>query len=177
MTGSLAAVAAFSMALGGILASDRLFLGLLKHLLNCPMQIFQEHSMGQFINRYSSDIAEIDFIVPFTIRSMVNILLQLASVLGLILYAVPAFGIIIPILVILYYVLQRFYVATSRQLKRLESTLRSPIFSHFGESISGVSTIRAYGQQSRFISDSERKVDVNNQCYFPSIVSNRYVFL
>ncbi len=73
--------------------------------------------------------------------------------------------------------LQRFYVATSRQLKRLESVSRSPIYSHFGETIQGASTIRAYRQQEKFISDSEAKVDKNQVAYFPSIVSNRLVNL
>ena len=73
--------------------------------------------------------------------------------------------------------LQKFYVATSRQLKRLESVTRSPIYSHFGETLSGVQTIRAYGATKRFIADSNNKVDTNQRCYFPSFIANRWLAL
>ena len=72
-----------------------------------------------------------------------------------------------------FFTFQRFYVATSRQLKRLESISRSPIFSHFGETVQGASTIRAYGQQERFILESEARVDENIICYYPGLASNR----
>ncbi|XP_014673768.1 PREDICTED: multidrug resistance-associated protein 1-like [Priapulus caudatus] len=67
----------------------------------------------------------------------------------------------------------RFYVATSRQLKRLESVSRSPIYTHFTETLQGASTIRAYRVQQRFIGENESRIDENAICYFPSIVSNR----
>jgi len=69
---------------------------------------------------------------------------------------------------------QRFYVRTSRQLKRLESVTRSPIYSHFSETLSGVTTVRAYGHQRRFILESEERVDKNQKCYYPNIISNRF---
>lgn len=66
-------------------------------------------------------------------------------------------------------------MATSRQLKRLESVSRSPIYSHFGESVTGASAIRAFNEQDRFIAESEAKVDHNQLAYFPSIVANRWL--
>lgn len=71
--------------------------------------------------------------------------------------------------------MQKFYVPTSRQLKRLESVTRSPIFSHFSETLSGVSTIRAFGATKAFICESHRRVDWNLRCFYPKFLSNRWL--
>ena len=70
--------------------------------------------------------------------------------------------------------LQRFYIATSRQLERLVSVTRSPIYSHFQESIDGASSIRAYRQQQRFSQECERRVDNNNIVYYLRTSANRW---
>ena len=64
-------------------------------------------------------------------------------------------------------------MATSRQLKRLESVSRSPIFSHFFETINGVSTIRAFGVQRQFIDTGDAKVDENQMAAYPATMANR----
>lgn len=75
----------------------------------------------------------------------------------------------------MYYYVQRYYLRTSRELKRLDSVSRSPIYAHFQESLGGISTIRAYRQQLRFAKENEWRVDSNLRAYFPSINANRYV--
>uniref|UniRef100_A0A8C5SIY1 Uncharacterized protein n=1 Tax=Laticauda laticaudata TaxID=8630 RepID=A0A8C5SIY1_LATLA len=69
----------------------------------------------------------------------------------------------------------QFYVATSRQLRRLDSVTRSPIYSHFGETVSGLSVIRAFGHQERFLQHNEKIVDVNQKSVYSWLVSNRWL--
>ena len=60
-------------------------------------------------------------------------------------------------------------------MKRLESISRSPIYSHFGETVSGATTIRAYAKSQSFIATNEKKIDENQVCYYPTFVSSRWL--
>jgi ATP-binding cassette subfamily C (CFTR/MRP) protein 1 len=64
-----------------------------------------------------------------------------------------------------------------RQLRRLNSVSKSPIFSHFGESLTGVTSIRAYNVEKRFIDIMDKKIDENLIYFYPEHVSNRSLFL
>lgn len=69
---------------------------------------------------------------------------------------------------------QRYYIASSRQIRRLDGASRSPVISHFSETLSGASTIRAYGHQERFIGQNKDAVNENLVCYYNNVISNRY---
>lgn len=87
----------------------------------------------------------------------------------------PVFIALILPLGAVYLYIQRYYLRTSRELKRLDSISRSPIYAHFQESLGGITTIRAYRQQKRFALESEWRVDANLRAYFPSINANRWL--
>src|SRR6266536_410501 len=99
-----------------------------------------------------------------------------AFTLAIISTSTPVFIALIVPLSGVYYWVQRYYLRTSRELKRLDSVSRSPIYTHFQESLGGITTIRAYRQQLRFSMENEWRVDANLRAYFPSINANRYVF-
>ena len=67
-------------------------------------------------------------------------------------------------------------MSTSRQLKRIESNLKSPIFSFFAETLTGVSTISAFGRKKTFADKLEDLVDQHQRAFYPSIVANREIF-
>ena len=69
----------------------------------------------------------------------------------------------------------RYYLDTSRELGRLEAVSRSPILAWFSESIAGLSTIRAFGQEEIFLTNHKKKVDANQIYYLPSVVINRWL--
>ncbi|XP_030761803.1 multidrug resistance-associated protein 1 isoform X2 [Sitophilus oryzae] len=168
--------AALALFVGCLNAARKLHLALLSNILRSPCPLFFDVTpVGRILNRFSKDVDTLDTVLPMTLRGWINCLISVIGTLVVTSFATPLFIIVIVPIALLYYFIQRFYVATSRQLKRLESVSRSPIYSHFGETVSGVQAIRAYNQQDRFIRESEHKVDLNQVCYYPSIISNRWL--
>ncbi|XP_037884211.1 multidrug resistance-associated protein 1 isoform X4 [Glossina fuscipes] len=163
------------ISLGCTYASRKLYYYLSHHIFRWPMDLFDVTPLGRLVNRFSKDIDTIDVILPLNLRVVIMQALMVLATIVVISISTPIFlAVIIPI-AFLYYFAQRFYVATSRQLMRLESVSRSPIYSHFGETITGVSTIRAYAVQDRFIDESDNKVDKNQVCKYPSLIANRWL--
>ncbi|XP_041776522.1 multidrug resistance-associated protein 1-like isoform X1 [Anopheles merus] len=163
------------LALGCLKAAEESHNKLLESSMHMPMSFFDTTPLGRIINRFSKDVDVVDNILPATIRAWLLMLFSVIGVFVVIGISTPIFLAIVPPLMIIYYFVQRFYIETSRQLKRLESVTRSPIYSHFGESIGGQSTIRAYAQQERFIRESEHRVDYNQLVTYPTILANRWL--
>ncbi|XP_060079836.1 multidrug resistance-associated protein 1-like [Ylistrum balloti] len=156
-------------------AAAKLHLGMLENVMKGPMSFFDTTPIGRIVNRFSRDIETIDSILPGTTRFFIQQCFGTLATFVIITYSTPIFlSVIIPLFVV-YYLSQRFYVPTSRQLQRIESTTRSPIYTHFSETIAGASTIRAYGQQDRFIETSVQRVDKNILFFFARIASNRWL--
>uniref|UniRef100_A0A665VFY5 ATP-binding cassette, sub-family C (CFTR/MRP), member 2 n=1 Tax=Echeneis naucrates TaxID=173247 RepID=A0A665VFY5_ECHNA len=148
---------------------------LLNNILRVPMLFFDTTPIGRVVNRFAKDIFTIDEAIPQSFRSWIMCLLGVLGTLFVICLATPFFTIIIIPLALIYYFVQRFYIATSRQLRRLDSVSRSPIYSHFGETVSGLSVIRAYNHQERFLKHNEITIDENLKNVYPWIVSNRWL--
>ncbi|KAM9392165.1 multidrug resistance-associated protein 1 isoform 2-T2 [Pholidichthys leucotaenia] len=164
-----------SMSVGGVLASRYLHQSLLYDVLRSPMSFFERTPSGNLVNRFAKEMDTIDTVIPSIIKMFLGSMFNVVGSCIIILIATPLVAIIIPFLGLLYFFVQRFYVASSRQLKRLESVSRSPIYTHFSETLLGTSVIRAFGEQDRFIGESDKRVDNNQKAYYPSIVANRWL--
>lgn len=126
-------------------------------------------------DKFDSDIYRVDEVLARTFNMLFVNAARSGFTLAVISVAMPPFVALIIPLGLTYYWIQRYYLRTSRELKRLDSVTRSPIYAHFQESLGGISTIRAYRQQQRFELENEWRVDANLRAYFPSISANRWL--
>lgn len=136
-------------AIGCLQAARDVHNKLLHNAMRLPMSFFDTTPLGRILNRFSKDVDVIDNVLPMTMRFWMMMFFNTIGVLVTISYSTPIFLAVVLPLGIFYYFIQKFYVATSRQLKRIESVTRSPIYTHFSETITGQSTIRAYGEEQR----------------------------
>jgi len=88
--------------------------------------------------------------IPGSVKSLVDCIMSFISMIVLITRSTPLFlAALVPISAA-YIAVQRYFVPSNRQIKRLQSVTKSPVFSHFSETQSGVATIRAYQLQAKF---------------------------
>lgn len=159
----------------GISASRKMFNILLENVMFSKLRFFDTTPIGRIMNRFSKDIESVDQdLAPF-VETSFNCLVQCISTIILITWITPSFLFGAFIIGSMYYALGYFYTCGSRELKRFESVTRSPIMQHFSETLVGVSTIRAYGDERRFIKENLKKIDTNNKPFFYLWVTNRWL--
>ncbi|XP_033887090.1 multidrug resistance-associated protein 1-like isoform X3 [Acipenser ruthenus] len=164
-----------AISVGGIIASRHLHQDLLHNMLRSPMSFFERTPSGNLLNRFSKEVDAIDCMIPDGLKMMLGYLFKLLEICIIVLLATPITAVIILPLGLFYGFIQSFYVATSCQLRRLESVSRSPIYTHFNETVQGASVIRAFGEQPRFILQTNQRVDENQKSYFPRFVATRWL--
>ena len=164
-----------SVALTTLNASRLMHKTMLERIMKGPMGFFDTTPLGRIVNRFAKEVDTCDNRLPLNLRQWLSVFANFFGTIILIIAIIPFFAVVIVPVSILFVFIQKVYVNTSRQLKRLESVSRSPIYSHFGETLNGASTIRAYGLQKSFILHSETLVDKNQVCYFPTIIAGRWL--
>lgn len=138
-----AIVRSFLFAFASLRSCQLLYNQLGQSVFNTYLAFFDRAPIGTVINRFGKDTNTIDDSLPFILNILLaQTVLLLGSVMVMI-YTNPMILLLVAIVSYLYYHLQSFYRETSRELRRLESVYRSPIYTLFSESISGAVVLRA----------------------------------
>lgn len=168
-------MALLALVFVGQRASKNLHSPLIHNLMRSPMSFYDTTPLGRILNRCAKDIETVDMLLPMNFRYLVMCVLQVLFTLIVIIVSTPLFAAVIAPLALIYLIFLKYYVPTSRQLKRLESVNRSPIYSHFGETIQGAASIRAFNKVDEFRENSGRILDRFIRCRYSSLVANRWL--
>lgn len=144
-------------------------------VLRAPMSFFETTPIGRILNRFSNDVYKVDEILGRVFGMFFSNSVRVLFTLSVIVFSTWQFAFMLLPIGVLYVYYQQYYLKTSRELRRLDSVSRSPIFANFQESLNGVSIIRAYGQQDRFAYLNETRIDRNLGAYHPSVNANRWL--
>ncbi|XP_076041208.1 ATP-binding cassette sub-family C member 3-like [Oratosquilla oratoria] len=168
-------LASFTVMLGCLSSASFLHGRLLRSTLRLPMSFFDANPTGRIVNRFSKDVDVLDSRMPDLVRGWLVCIMQVLGAFVVITASTPLVaGALVP-LVVVYYFVQLVYVATSRQLKRIESARKSPVYSHFLETIKGVATVRAFGRQEDFVSESAQRMDQAQNAFYLTVITNRWL--
>ncbi|KAH6831928.1 multidrug resistance-associated protein 4 [Perilla frutescens var. hirtella] len=159
----------------GLKTAQSFFNQILDSILHAPMSFFDTTPSGRVLSRASSDQANIDVLIPLFLSVTIALLLSLLSALVILCqYTWPTIFIIIPLVWInIWY--QGYYIASSRELTRLEQITKAPIIHHFSETISGATTIRCFRKQDKFIHGNLDRVNSNLRMNFHNNASNEWL--
>jgi ATP-binding cassette subfamily C (CFTR/MRP) protein 1 len=165
----------YMFAYMGVKSSSSIHDSALTSVFRAPIAFFDTTPVGRIMNRFSKDVDSIDNVLPETLRMFLNTLALTVATVITIVVALPWFLIPLVLMLPFYWFAQAFYRSTSREIKRLDSVSRSPLYAHFAETLNGLATIRAYSASERFELESRKRLDKNNRAYYMTILIQRWL--
>lgn len=165
------------LSVGSFTASERIHDSLLKSVLGASLGFFDDKSFGQLFGLFSSGMRTVDQDLAMLAIATLHFVGSLAATTALIVLITPQFFFPAIIISIVYYIIAKVYISSSSGLKALESTRQSPVLHHLGETLSGIVTIRAYGAEKEYLTNSSALLRKLNQPSFFLGATERWLVL
>jgi len=145
--------------------------------MNAPYSFFTTIDVGMILNRFSQDMTLIESQLPTGVLCSLIYLFGTIGSLALISMGSSYMALSIPIVLITLFVVQRIYLRTSRRLRAIELELRSPLYSHFMETLKGLSSLRVLNWEDDFTSHMLSKLDTSQVPYYLLYCAQRWLQL
>ncbi|KAG7085320.1 hypothetical protein E1B28_013860 [Marasmius oreades] len=162
---------------GALRASRALFKQLLERVVRATFRFHDTTPQGRMLNRFGKDIETIDSSLAGSLQAVNSSLASFfASVITITVFF-PLFLLPATAIGFVYRELGIGYLNTGRDLRRMESNSRSPIFSHFGELLEGIVTVRAFSAERQFLDNLHKKIDHTTKIWYGFWMTNRWLLL
>ncbi|OQE34379.1 hypothetical protein PENCOP_c018G04493 [Penicillium coprophilum] len=158
-------------------SAETLHKRLLTSVMHAPLSFFTSVDTGTTINRFSQDMTLIDHDLPY---SALDFIFSLSGgLMSAIMMCISAryFAAVVPPLFLFLWMLQKFYLRTSRQMRLLDLEAKSPLFSQFIETLSGLVTIRAFGWACALEDENLALLDASQKPFYLLFCIQRWLEL
>ncbi|XP_022904684.2 ATP-binding cassette sub-family C member 4-like isoform X1 [Onthophagus taurus] len=149
-----------------MLASQKLHDNMFMSVIYTSMRFFDLNPSGRILNRFSKDIGSVDELLPKVILDAAQIILLMFG--SLVLVAIVNYMFLIPVAVIavVFMFLRVVFLRSSKNIKRLEGMMRSPVFTHLNATLQGLTTIRSNGAQDTLRYEFDKHQDLHTSAWF-----------
>uniref|UniRef100_A0AC11BWK4 Uncharacterized protein n=1 Tax=Ovis aries TaxID=9940 RepID=A0AC11BWK4_SHEEP len=148
---------------------------MLETILRAPVLFFNRNPIGRILNRFFRDIGDMDDLLPLIFQDFIQTFLLMIGVMVVMVAAIPWTAIPVIPLGIIFFFLRRYFLETSRDVKRLECTTQSPVFSHLASSLRGLWTIRSYKAEQKFQELFDVHQDLHSEAWFLLLTTSRWL--
>ncbi|KAJ5622972.1 hypothetical protein N7490_011577, partial [Penicillium lividum] len=148
------------------ISAEKMHAGLLTSVMYAPPSFFTSTDTGITMNMFSQDMSVVDQELQFALIDLVVSVVQALMGAMLMCLATGYFALTLPPLAAIMWVIQKYYLRTSRQVRLLDLEAKSPLYTHFIESLSGLVTIRALGWSEEFVDQNLRALDYSQRPYY-----------
>ncbi|KAL6725064.1 hypothetical protein Aduo_019884 [Ancylostoma duodenale] len=160
----------FSQTLASIALHKKMF----SAVVNAKISFFDKNPIGRILNRFSKDVGTMDDQLSFVFFEFLMGALNFFGIVFVILLLNPIVFLPTLPLLILFFLLRVVYLASSRDVKRLEATTRSPLYSHISAFMNGLFTVRAFGKQTEVLHEYHRAQNVNTAAFGLTLTTARW---
>lgn len=168
-------VFSIELTIFGTNASKTLLREAVTRTLRAPMSFFDTTPLGRITNRFSRDVDVMDNNLTDAMRMYFLTLATIIAVFALVIAFFWHFVIALVPLAIIFVLAASYYRSSAREVKRFESVLRSVVFAKFGEGLTGIASIRAYGLKEKFVGDLRKSIDEMNAAYYLTFSNQRWL--
>ncbi|KAK1635152.1 P-loop containing nucleoside triphosphate hydrolase protein [Colletotrichum phormii] len=150
---------------------------LLKAVMHAPLSLFTKTDTGSITTRFSQDVGLIDRSLPLALVISLASFFTCIGKAFLIASASWYIAISFPVLILVFYYIQRAYLRTSRQLRLLDLEEKAPVYTHFLETLSGLPTLRAQALTTPSITHAHALIDRSQRPFYILLLTQQWLTL
>ncbi|CEI66013.1 unnamed protein product [Fusarium venenatum] len=158
-------------------SSNNLHEQLLKAVCKAPLYFFTTTENGSILNRFSQDMSLIDMSLPLAFYLTLDLTLRGLVQTGVVASGASYFGAFLPLSFLALYLIQKYYLRTSRQMRLLDLEAKTPLYTQFTEITAGLSTVRTFGWTGELLDESFKLLNTSQKPFYLMFCIQRWLEL